>query len=127
MTARVAVLTAGQIPDRSRAELEAAFEVHALPEDAAERDALLAADGARLRGIAVRGARNLPCMDVPGKRAPTPEVCHGGPYVPKGPLPSSTDGSGQPDKQGLAGARVNKCVDEVLDRTLDIYTSPVFA
>ncbi|HMS75529.1 MCE family protein [Gordonia sp. (in: high G+C Gram-positive bacteria)] len=54
--------------------------------------------------VAVRGARNLPCMEVPGKRAPTPEVCQGGAYVPKGPLPSSIDGSGQPDKQGLAGA-----------------------
>ncbi|GAB07424.1 MCE family protein [Gordonia amarae] len=61
--------------------------------------------------VAVRGARNLPCMDVPGKRAPTPEVCHGGPYVPKGPLPSSTDGSGQPDKQGLAGALLPAAYD----------------
>ncbi|MEU6587572.1 MlaD family protein, partial [Nocardia sp. NPDC046763] len=25
---------------------------------------------------AVRGIRNTPCVDVPGKRAPTPELCH---------------------------------------------------
>ena len=25
--------------------------------------------------IAVRGARNYPCMDKPGKRAPTVEIC----------------------------------------------------
>ena len=45
--------------------------------------------------IGLRGVRNFPCQNKPGKRAPTPEVCHGGPYVPKGPLPSSTDGSGK--------------------------------
>ncbi|MET0701415.1 MAG: MCE family protein [Mycobacterium sp.] len=33
--------------------------------------------------IAVRGARNLPCMGVPGKRAPTVEICYSDkPYEP---------------------------------------------
>ncbi|MFE0748141.1 MCE family protein [Gordonia sp. NPDC058843] len=52
----------------------------------------------------VRGARNLPCMEVPGRRAPTPEACRDPrPYQPKGPMPSSIDGSGDPDQQGLIG------------------------
>lgn len=50
----------------------------------------------------VRGARNLPCMEVPGKRAPTPEQCRDPRgYQPKGQWPSSIDGSGSPDRQGL--------------------------
>ncbi|WP_067681996.1 MCE family protein [Nocardia miyunensis] len=37
---------------------------------------------------AVRGARNLPCMDHPGKRAPTVEMCDSDkPYVPQGTNP----------------------------------------
>ncbi|MGK2881731.1 MAG: MCE family protein [Mycobacterium sp.] len=36
----------------------------------------------------VRGARNYPCADVPGKRAATPMECRGeGPYVPLGTNP----------------------------------------
>ena len=36
----------------------------------------------------VRGARNYPCADVPGKRAATPEECHGNtPYEPLGTNP----------------------------------------
>jgi phospholipid/cholesterol/gamma-HCH transport system substrate-binding protein len=36
----------------------------------------------------VRGARNMPCMDVPGKRAPTPQECRSNqPYVPLGTNP----------------------------------------
>src|SRR6202012_6187971 len=36
----------------------------------------------------VRGARNYPCMDVPGKRAATPKECRSGkPYVPLGTNP----------------------------------------
>jgi phospholipid/cholesterol/gamma-HCH transport system substrate-binding protein len=36
----------------------------------------------------VRGARNIPCMDVPGKRAATPKECRSGkPYVPLGTNP----------------------------------------
>jgi phospholipid/cholesterol/gamma-HCH transport system substrate-binding protein len=36
----------------------------------------------------VRGARNMPCMDVPGKRAPTPQDCRSNkPYVPLGTNP----------------------------------------
>ncbi len=37
---------------------------------------------------AVRGARNLPCVDVPGKRAATPRECRDpNPYVPLGTNP----------------------------------------
>src|SRR5271170_1136157 len=36
----------------------------------------------------VRGSRNLPCMDVPGRRAPTPQDCRSGkPYEPLGTNP----------------------------------------
>ncbi|MFE3292213.1 MCE family protein [Rhodococcus sp. NPDC059234] len=35
--------------------------------------------------FAVRGSRNIPCAEVPGKRAPSPDICRsGGPYVPSG-------------------------------------------
>lgn len=38
--------------------------------------------------VAVRGARNLPCMDTPGKRAPTVEICKSDqPYAPAGTNP----------------------------------------
>lgn len=38
--------------------------------------------------VAVRGARNLPCMDNPGKRAPTVEICKSDePYTPSGTNP----------------------------------------
>lgn len=36
----------------------------------------------------VRGVRNIPCVDVPGKRAPTPKECRSDkPYVPLGTNP----------------------------------------
>ena len=36
----------------------------------------------------VRGARNYPCADVPGKRAATPQECRSNePYVPLGTNP----------------------------------------
>lgn len=35
--------------------------------------------------FAVRGSRNIPCMEVPGKRAPSPEICRSAePYAPTG-------------------------------------------
>ena len=38
--------------------------------------------------LAVRGARNIPCVDVPGKRAATPKECRSDePYVPLGTNP----------------------------------------
>src|SRR5581483_3956199 len=40
------------------------------------------------QGLAVRGARNYPCQDVPGKRAASPRECHSDqPYVPLGTNP----------------------------------------
>jgi phospholipid/cholesterol/gamma-HCH transport system substrate-binding protein len=40
------------------------------------------------QGNVVRGARNYPCADVPGKRAATPAECHSNePYVPLGTNP----------------------------------------
>src|ERR1700756_963222 len=41
---------------------------------------------------AVRGARNIPCVDVPGKRAATPRECRDPkPYVPAGTNPREGD------------------------------------
>ncbi|MFZ0831582.1 MAG: MCE family protein [Mycobacterium sp.] len=40
------------------------------------------------QGVAVRGARNYPCADVPGKRAASPQDCRSNePYVPLGTNP----------------------------------------
>jgi phospholipid/cholesterol/gamma-HCH transport system substrate-binding protein len=40
------------------------------------------------QGNAVRGARNIPCVDVPGKRAATPQECRSNkPYEPLGTNP----------------------------------------
>ena len=40
------------------------------------------------QGNVVRGARNYPCADVPGKRAASPKECHSNePYVPMGTNP----------------------------------------
>jgi len=40
------------------------------------------------QGNVVRGARNYPCADVPGKRAASPAECHSNePYVPRGTNP----------------------------------------
>ncbi|MEH3139431.1 MAG: MlaD family protein [Mycobacterium kyogaense] len=40
------------------------------------------------QGNVVRGARNYPCADVPGKRAASPKECHSNePYVPLGTNP----------------------------------------
>lgn len=42
--------------------------------------------------VAVRGARNLPCMDTPGKRAPTVEICKSDEsFMPSGTNPWTGD------------------------------------
>ncbi|MEV6136103.1 MlaD family protein [Nocardia sp. NPDC051990] len=51
--------------------------------------------------VAVRGIRNTPCMEVPGVRAPTPELCRTG-YVPEGDNPAF----GPPRPVDPAGAAV---------------------
>ncbi|MGE2732521.1 MCE family protein [Mycolicibacterium vaccae] len=63
------------------------------------------------QGNAVRGARNYPCADVPGKRAATPQECRSDePYVPLGTNPWYGD-----PNQVLAcpapGARCDQGVD----------------
>ncbi|MGH3559306.1 MAG: MCE family protein, partial [Mycobacterium sp.] len=59
----------------------------------------------------VRGARNIPCVDVPGKRAPTPRDCRSGkPYVPLGTNPWYGDPN-QIRNCPAPGARCDQPVD----------------
>ena len=59
----------------------------------------------------VRGARNIPCMDVPGKRAATPKDCRSGkPYVPLGTNPWYGDPN-QIRNCPAPGARCDQPVD----------------
>lgn len=46
--------------------------------------------------IAVRGARNVPCMEYPGRRAASPEECRAGNYQPEGHNPPNTSEVGPP-------------------------------
>ena len=57
------------------------------------------------QGNVVRGARNYPCADVPGKRAATPRECRSNePYVPLGTNPWYGDPEPDPDLPGAVGA-----------------------
>ncbi len=59
----------------------------------------------------VRGARNMPCMDVPGKRAPTPQECRSNkPYEPLGTNPWYGDPN-QIRNCPAPGARCDQPVD----------------
>jgi phospholipid/cholesterol/gamma-HCH transport system substrate-binding protein len=59
----------------------------------------------------VRGARNIPCVDVPGKRAPTPQDCRSDkPYVPLGTNPWYGDPN-QIRNCPAPGARCDQPVD----------------
>jgi phospholipid/cholesterol/gamma-HCH transport system substrate-binding protein len=59
----------------------------------------------------VRGSRNIPCMDVPGKRAATPKDCRSGkPYVPLGTNPWYGDPN-QIRNCPAPGARCDQPVD----------------
>jgi phospholipid/cholesterol/gamma-HCH transport system substrate-binding protein len=61
-------------------------------------------------GTAVRGARNYPCADVPGKRAATPQECRSAePYVPAGTNPWY----GDPDQMRNCPAPAARCDQSV--------------
>ncbi|WP_067820037.1 MCE family protein [Nocardia inohanensis] len=70
--------------------------------DASMRDAPATPDNLYCKApqnapYAVRGIRNTPCMEYPGRRAPTPELCRDpNGYVPEGdmPLPFQKDAPG---------------------------------
>ena len=56
----------------------------------------------------VRGSRNIPCVDVPGKRAATPRECRSTkPYVPAGTNPWYRGPEPAPD---LPGARARAAI-----------------
>ncbi|MBB1052377.1 MCE family protein [Dietzia sp. CW19] len=46
--------------------------------------------------VTVRGARNLPCMEFPGRRAASPEECRANNYTPEGHNPPDTSEVGPP-------------------------------
>jgi phospholipid/cholesterol/gamma-HCH transport system substrate-binding protein len=63
------------------------------------------------QGNAVRGARNIPCVDVPGKRAATPQECRSNkPYEPLGTNPWYGDPN-QLRNCPAPGARCDQPVD----------------
>jgi phospholipid/cholesterol/gamma-HCH transport system substrate-binding protein len=63
------------------------------------------------QGNAVRGARNIPCVDVPGKRAATPQECRSNkPYEPLGTNPWYGDPN-QIRNCPAPGARCDQPVD----------------
>lgn len=63
------------------------------------------------QGNVVRGARNYPCQDAPGKRAATPRECHSNkPYVPMGTNPWYGDPN-QIRNCPAPGARCDQPVD----------------
>ncbi|MBV8349747.1 MAG: MCE family protein, partial [Mycolicibacterium sp.] len=76
----------------------------------------------------VRGARNYPCVDVPGKRAATPEECRSDtPYVPQGTNPWYGDPN-QFRNCPAPGARCDQPVDPgkvIPAPTLDIGENPL--
>ncbi|MGL4307158.1 MAG: MCE family protein [Mycobacteriaceae bacterium] len=60
--------------------------------------------------VSVRGARNLPCMEVPGKRAPSPSLCRDPQgYVPLGTNPAY--GPPQPTDKLWSGATAARQYD----------------
>jgi phospholipid/cholesterol/gamma-HCH transport system substrate-binding protein len=64
-----------------------------------------------IQGNAVRGARNIPCVDVPGKRAATPQECRSDkPYEPLGTNPWYGDPN-QIRNCPAPGARCDQPVD----------------
>ena len=77
---------AAAVPDRLPARVRMALAGRHHHRAAAQRDLLQDPEG--LPANVVRGARNYPCADVPGKRAATPRECRSNePYVPLGTNP----------------------------------------
>ncbi|NMN97059.1 MCE family protein [Antrihabitans stalactiti] len=85
--------------------------------------------------IAVRGARNSPCMDAPGRRAPTVEMCKSGePYVPEGinpPVtlpgqvtPSSYDNGGTVAKPRTAARQYDPATGTFIGPDGKVYSQP---
>ncbi|MBH0776637.1 MCE family protein [Nocardia bovistercoris] len=78
---------------------------------------------------AVRGIRNTPCMEVPGVRAPTPEMCRTG-YVPIGPntppvgrtQPAGSDSQQTPAAPASYG--VGPAAARAYDPATGTYTGP---
>lgn len=63
--------------------------------------------------ISTRGARNLPCMEHPGRRAPSPELCASGGYTPLGDNPPDTSEVGPPgDNPGAYNVRPSSSAAE---------------
>lgn len=53
MTEKTAILLAAEVGKKNRTELERAFQVHVLPDNETDADALLTANGPQIRGLAV--------------------------------------------------------------------------
>ena len=88
---------------------------------------------------AVRGARNVPCMEYPGRRAPTPDMCRTG-YSPTysdnpwtgpptpvasenvAPTPASYGGGGDTPPAGVAARRIDPQTGTYIGPDGTVYT-----
>lgn len=70
---------------------------------------------------AVRGARNFPCMEHPGRRAASPDECAAGNYVPQGVNPPDTSEVGPPGNSPNAYRPASTGDDSDLTTSAAIY------